>query len=198
MTASTPTEKINPKTAQHYLHQLMGLFPQMGTPPSKEMLAGIVTLFCEYPELVVKSVCNPVVGLPSKTQFLPTLATLKEALEVAALSQQKTERLKALPRPARLRTTPIDLSPGVWANVFVPSTDRRYQALCEKAKTADLKAYRYGKDTAQERDGIWVNHEWIVGGVVMMERRDWGLSADQLDANADADAGKKEINPFEQ
>lgn len=174
-------------------------------------------LLCEYPEPVVRSVCDPVSGLPVKTQFLPTLATLKEALEVAALSLQKTERLRALPRPARLRTPPIDLSPGVWANVFVPNTDRRYAACCERAKTADPKAYRYGKDTAKERDGIWVNHEWIVGGVARIEKRDWAMNADQLaakmnmtkeqlEALPDHQPGKatfaqpkppEEINPFE-
>lgn len=152
-------------------------------------------LLCEYPEPVVRSVCDPVSGLPVKTQFLPTLATLKEALEVAALGLQRMERLKALPRSARLKTPPIDLSPGVWANVFVPNTDRRYQALCEKAKTANLKAYRYGKDTTKERDGIWVNHEWVMGGVVMMERKETtrarALTEEQLAAKPDT--GGKEI-----
>lgn len=75
---------------------------------------------------------------------------------------------------------PIAKAPGSLANVFCPNTDRRYAALCERAKTDDPRFFQYGKDTAGERDGIWVNYDWIVGGVVSIEKKDWSLNSQQL------------------
>lgn len=87
----------------------MKLFPAVDDGLTAERIAGMVAQFCVYPERVVKRVCDPVYGAPSKFKFLPTLAELKQALEEAAgevLKEERREELLAQQSTYRPRIEP--------------------------------------------------------------------------------------------
>jgi hypothetical protein len=56
---------------------------------------------------------------------------------------------------------------GHFANVFVPDSHTRFAALCEWAKTAEVKWWKFGK-SSDGRNGIWIPYNvWHEGTEVI-------------------------------
>ena len=72
---------VNQKTAAHWVHQTVKLFPIVGEGPTHEYLAAFTDMLCKYQESVIKEALNPSIGLPSQFEYLPALAKIKEALD---------------------------------------------------------------------------------------------------------------------
>lgn len=70
----------------------------MGEGASPEFLAAFADLLCRYPEWVIREVLDPVSGLPVQSEFLPSLAKIKDALDKATEAQGKV-----LARESRVR-----------------------------------------------------------------------------------------------
>lgn len=78
-----------PHVSHSFASQLVGLYPAREVNDATTYLAGITALFSAYPEDFVKRVCDPVTGLPSKSKWLPTIAEIKEALEIEKSKRDK-------------------------------------------------------------------------------------------------------------
>lgn len=62
---------------------LFGCYPN-GSPRDPEIYgAAVVGVLAKYPAEIILRVCDPVIGLPTKCTFLPTIAELSAALNEA-------------------------------------------------------------------------------------------------------------------
>ena len=77
-----------PDEASVYASRLLGFYPAREVNDPKAFSSGMTALLSAYPVDLVRRVCDPVTGLPSRLKFLPTLAEVKEALE-AELARRK-------------------------------------------------------------------------------------------------------------
>ena len=71
-----------PDIANQYVSQLLGFYPAREVNDAKMYSAGMTALLAAYPVDLVKRVCDPVTGLPSRLKWLPTLADVREALDL--------------------------------------------------------------------------------------------------------------------
>lgn len=87
--------------------KLIGIYPAIQASDPKLYAAGLVQLFSRYPEHLVAAAVDPVNGLPSLYDFLPTMKQTKEFLEPRwremELTRERMERAnrKRLAEPAR-------------------------------------------------------------------------------------------------
>jgi hypothetical protein len=58
---------------------------------------------------------------------------------------------------------------GHFANVFVPDNHDRFAKLCDWAKTAELKWWKFGK-SSDGRNGIWIPYNVWQEGVDVIKR----------------------------
>lgn len=64
------------------LDQLLGSYP-LGKATNPEIyIAAVTALLADYPASVIAKVTHPVRGIPGKCKFLPTIAELKEDLDL--------------------------------------------------------------------------------------------------------------------
>lgn len=70
----------------------MALYPAKDVGNPDAYVAAITTLFVCYPRDLVKRVCNPVTGLPSRLKFFPTIADVSEAIK---LELERRKRIEA-------------------------------------------------------------------------------------------------------
>lgn len=64
------------------LDQLLGSYP-LGRATNPEIyIAAVTAVLADYPASVIAKVTHPVHGIPSKCKFLPTIAELKENLDL--------------------------------------------------------------------------------------------------------------------
>lgn len=61
--------------------RLIGFYPSISASNPEVYAAGLMQVFCHYPEHLVAEAIDPVHGLPSECKFVPTLAEVKEFLE---------------------------------------------------------------------------------------------------------------------
>lgn len=73
--------------AAAFAEQLVGLYPAREVVNAKVFSAGLSALMAAFPRDMVKRVCDPVAGLPSRLKFFPSLADVREALDA-----EKTRR----------------------------------------------------------------------------------------------------------
>lgn len=74
--------KPDPVEATLAAQDLIGFYPAREVVDAKRYVAGMTALMAAYPLDFVRRVTNPVTGLPSRLKYLPTLADVREALEV--------------------------------------------------------------------------------------------------------------------
>ncbi len=74
---------------------LIALWPGKDLANPDAYAAAVTALFAAYPRDIVKRVCNPVTGLPSRLKFFPVIADLSEALRA------EVERRKRIAANAR-------------------------------------------------------------------------------------------------
>lgn len=138
--------------------RILGFYPEIPASDPKGFAAGLVQLLLNYPPQVVEQAADPVCGIPTRLQRL-NFADVKKQLDLIAgeVHEQnvRRERARQQPLPASHRLPPSEAPPGAWANVFVPEGHARYAALCEWAKTADVRRWKYGV-SSDNRSGIWI------------------------------------------
>lgn len=61
--------------------RLLGFYPTINASDPQIYLAGLVQVFCRYPEHLIEEAVDPVHGLPSICDYLPTIAKVKGFLE---------------------------------------------------------------------------------------------------------------------
>ena len=74
--ASTP-----PRDALEAATRLFGFYRASEASDPKTFIAGAAAILARYPVEIVRQVCNPVVGLPSESKWLPSLNEIREACE---------------------------------------------------------------------------------------------------------------------
>lgn len=80
-----PFPKTSLPTATDAATRLIGCYPN-GKPSEPETyIAAMVAVLAGYPSEIVAQVCDPVHGVASKTRFLPTVAELTDACEIAMM-----------------------------------------------------------------------------------------------------------------
>jgi hypothetical protein len=72
-----------PKTVAICAAMFFGCYRAAETSSPKIYLAAAEAVLRCYPENVVRAVCDPVNGLPSRSKFLPSIAEIKKACEKA-------------------------------------------------------------------------------------------------------------------
>ena len=122
--APQQTYKTPPQAAQHWVRQLVALFPSTSTEITEEMIASMVLIFTQYPESLLKEICSPLTGMPTNFEFLPGLFRFKgycdqKATEAYDHDRRVREAIRPpahepLPDPAgKDYTGPIDqVQPG--------------------------------------------------------------------------------------
>jgi hypothetical protein len=154
------TSKASPTSAK-IAKQILGFYDTIPAADQQAFAAGLVELLSGYPLEVQERSASPSRGLPARVAY-PNIAKFREHLEVWAEEHRKEVKERS---PAR---TPIDIKkrlppplapdwdvPGRLANIFVYEGHPRHQKLCEWAKTAELKWWKYGH-SSDDRAGIWV------------------------------------------
>jgi hypothetical protein len=80
---ATKTTTCSPRTAAISATLLFGCYRNAEASAPKVYVAAMTAVLRCYPEHVVKAVCDPVKGLPSKTKWLPSIYEIKQACEKA-------------------------------------------------------------------------------------------------------------------
>jgi hypothetical protein len=140
--------------------QILGFYDSIPATDKKAFTAGLVEMLSNYPPTVLQRAVSPSRGLPAYVSY-PNLAKFRELLDEWAeiFWEEHAKKHQRLPKPEtfkRLEPRRLENPPqGHFGNVHVPTDNPRYESLCEWAKTADLKWWKYGKSSAG-RDGIWI------------------------------------------
>lgn len=79
----------DPVTASDFASRLMGFYPAREVNDPNTFAAGMAANFSAFPRDIVKRVCDPVKGLPSRLKFLPTIADVREALEAERVKRDR-------------------------------------------------------------------------------------------------------------
>jgi hypothetical protein len=74
---------VSPKTAATFATILFACYRAAEASSPKVYHAAAEAVLRCYPESVVRAVCDPVNGLPSRSKFLPSIAEIKKACEKA-------------------------------------------------------------------------------------------------------------------
>jgi len=69
------------KEAADNAERLIGFYPLRQVTDPKTYVAGMTALMATFPPDLVRRVCDPATGLPSRLKFLPTLADVRDALD---------------------------------------------------------------------------------------------------------------------
>lgn len=82
-TRSEPEKACSPQVAKTLSTLLFACYRAAEASEPKVYLAASEAVLRCYPERVVRAVCDPVNGLPSRSKFLPSIAEIKKACEKA-------------------------------------------------------------------------------------------------------------------
>lgn len=103
--------------------KLLGFYPPMPASEPQVFIAGLVELLCNYSIPTIQRATNPVHGLPGKFKFLPSIAEIREFLEMWEREEcERVERAKRWKVPA--------LPPSI-AQFSAPKATATYSGLCE-------------------------------------------------------------------
>lgn len=97
-----------PLLPQEAAERLIGFYPSITASDPKVYAAGLVQLFSRYPEHLVAEAIDPVNGLPSECDYLPTIAKVKAFLEPRWRNFERTQELIAAKSRKRLPEPPRD------------------------------------------------------------------------------------------
>jgi hypothetical protein len=86
---SSRSVACDPVTASDYANRLMGFYPAREVNNPVTFAAGMAANFAAFPRNIVKRVCDPVVGLPSRLKFLPTIADVRDALDAERVKRDR-------------------------------------------------------------------------------------------------------------
>jgi hypothetical protein len=83
--------ELSPTEADNLAQEFLGFFLTREAIDPKQFTKGVSQIFQSCNSIFVKRVCNPVTGLPAKEKWLPSLAAIKEALDVELVERRKIE-----------------------------------------------------------------------------------------------------------
>lgn len=101
-----PFPKTSPRDAAAGADRLLGCYPNGKPEDPKGYIAAVVAVLAEYPPEIARRICDPVTGVPRTCKFLPTVAEISDALEIAMVPlrrrwrEAKQEREEAARRSA--------------------------------------------------------------------------------------------------
>jgi len=169
-------------------------------------VASIAAVLAMYDTDIIREVTDPRTGVGTSEKhlaFMPNAGELKVYCEGMAARRERIQRLGALsrPNPVSERLAPPEPRPGDLANVFVPSSNPRYERFVAWSATADPRLWRMDN----ERGGIWVGYNQIDQGkpipkqvVTNAEPRALRLSEAALKVMRDLDAERNRNLPADQ
>lgn len=105
----TPTSKrpsLNTAAAQA-VDKLLNFYPPLEVNDPRAFIAGIISLFAQYPPELWREAIDPARGIPAKIKTLRSLAAIKEILDdlyepiAMRLARERIASQKSLPRPER-------------------------------------------------------------------------------------------------
>lgn len=163
--AKTSSHSTNPPQlayASQRAEVLFGCYRRGDANDPKRYVTSIAAVLSLYDADLIREVTDPRTGIMTTKEhasFMPNAGELKIYCDAIAERRERLKRLGAIPKPDFSRPTlaPPPARPGDKANVFVPNSNMHYPKLVEWSKTADPVMFRFGKNTAGDSDGIWVN-----------------------------------------
>lgn len=134
----------------------------------------VTAVLSEYPIEVVKVVCDPRMGLPAKSKWLPTIFELKDACETAMVPIDRArrereaieQRKRALAKPTFQRPTMAELKAKYGPNWGMTADDaatppRSIDDMCKEAGISreDFEAIN-DKAAKHQQQFLCVHPEW--------------------------------------
>lgn len=119
--------------------------------------ASVGTVLEQFPDEVISYITHPRTGIQRRIGFPPTIAEIVTACETQLAYLERLKQPKRLPTPMEPPPRLREMPSGALANVFVPETHPRYQAMVEWAKTAEPVWWKVDP-SSDGRKGIWVNN----------------------------------------
>jgi hypothetical protein len=94
-TAPSTLSKEQLAIATLQVHRFFGSFRKSETDDSDTFVEGCLRLFTAYPAEAVAHVVDPITGLPGRSEWLPSLKAVKDALDAWAADQQRAKDRQA-------------------------------------------------------------------------------------------------------
>jgi len=82
ITATSEEANCDPKVAARMSRELMGCFRKVEFEDASRFSVTLASLFGRYPEGIGRKVCDPINGLPGRLRFPPSLAEVRDELEL--------------------------------------------------------------------------------------------------------------------
>lgn len=116
--------------------------------------AAIIAVLSDYSLEVMRLVCDPRCGLPSRVSWLPTVAEVKSACNLEAERLDRIAKYQAMPaKLVRLAGPRVSR-----ANVRVSPSSALYPKAVVAARDVKARA----EDWRPASDGIWVTLDWAM------------------------------------
>jgi hypothetical protein len=120
-------------------------------------VGAIAAVLASYDAELIREVTDPRTGIMTSEKhlaFMPNVGELKVYCETLAARRDRLQRLgsRRAPEPAHRHLEAPPPAPGDLANVFVSAKHPRYERICDWAKSADPRLWKY------DVGGIWVGY----------------------------------------
>lgn len=112
---NSENSKAGPTMAAMVVERLTGFFPRAAASDPEVFLAGAVHLLADYPPWVLEQTISVRHGLPSKHEFLPSLATIKAFCD--ALVTEDERHRGVIERNTRPRLSAPGIDRSNWPSV---------------------------------------------------------------------------------
>jgi hypothetical protein len=89
---SSLTENCDPRIAARLAAKLFGCYRAAEANDPETFIAAATVTLAQYPEAVVRQICDPVRGLPSEDKWLPSIAEIRVTCERAMAPRRAEER----------------------------------------------------------------------------------------------------------
>jgi hypothetical protein len=118
--------------------KIISCFPDYGKAP-KEYLLNLVAVLADYPEDVQEALADRKTGIPSKVQFLPTIAVIVEMADTLMAAKAKAARFdrikaRAVVRDDRPRFTPFPALAVAFADEPELLVNKRFEQLYDASQ----------------------------------------------------------------
>lgn len=124
----------------------------------------VASVLGEYPLDIIRAVCDPRFGLPSKSEWLPTVSEVKGACEAAMAPIDRKEREERFLADRRAA-----LAAPVYPKRSLEDMQAKYAGLTEKAD-ADAHERRAARTARMEYvNGALLNGEYAQAGIARVE-----------------------------
>lgn len=126
-------------------------------------IAAVAAVLSEYSVDVIERQADPRTGIARRSKFLPNAADIAEDCDKIAtqLATDQSNREFQKKRAATPRYIPVVIQAP---NLFVPSDQRDYERMSERAETESSERYFFEKNhlclDGVKRDGIWIPLSW--------------------------------------